>query len=72
MPTALACAWRVAGGGAAANVLGAVLAVAGAWLGGTAWIAVLGAAYELVASRNEPIEPPVAVDRHLEEGAIDG
>jgi hypothetical protein len=65
-------AWRVAGGGAAANVLGAVLAVAGAWLGGTAWIAVLGAAYELVASRSEPLEPPVAIDRHAEEGAIDG
>lgn len=54
------------------GALSVVLAVAGAWLGGTAWIAVLGAAYELVASRNEPLEPPVAFDRHPEEGAIDG
>lgn len=70
LPAAIAS--NAAGGSVAAKVLAAVLAVVGAWLGGTAWIAILGAAYELVAARNEYLEPPVAAGRHDEEGAIDG
>jgi hypothetical protein len=60
------------GGTAAATLLATALAVAGAWLGGTVGVAILGAAYELVASRSEPLEPPVVSGRHDEEGAIDG
>lgn len=73
LPAALAASRAGAGPSSASTAIAVILAVAGAWLGGTVWVAVLGAAYESVASRNEPLEPPVfGAEREREsEGAID-
>lgn len=71
VPAGLVAGGALGDAGAVSTVLATFLAVVAAWIGGTVWVAVLGAAYELVAVRNEPIAPPVVHPRQDAEGAID-